>query len=242
MNFNTSEKRKTVHIKWIKKKLKEETGASQIIEMTIIFPIVILVMGALIYLGCYIVQGVSMYAYAQRMAVYTAREISYPGYEKLGDMTQAIDFVTIQEASVDTIFAQNWKPYRFLNSGNNMISNKASLESTLRSLVSSTAFIKSGEPECSINIKNNIFNQKVTVTINKGVTVPSFMVAIGVPQDSMNIHVGAVAVTLNATEFVRNTDFVFDSVSEIIDNTPIKDYINKFKEKFNNMKQKMGIT
>ena len=80
-------------------------------------------------------------------------------------MTQAIDFVTIQEASVDTIFAQNWKPYRFLNSGNNMISNKASLESTLRSLVSSTAFIKSGEPECSINIKNNILRLLLEIII-----------------------------------------------------------------------------
>lgn len=228
-------------IQWIKKKLKDETGASQIVEMTIIFPIVIFVMGALIYLGCYVVQGVSMYTYAQRMAVYAAREISYPGYEKLGNMTQAVDFVAIQEASVNTIFAQSWKPYRFLSQGNNMIGNKNDLESNLRSLVSSTAFIKSGAPECSINVKNNIFNQKVTVTISKGITVPSFMVAIGVPEDSMKIHVGAVAVTLNATEFVRNTDFVFDCVSEIIDNTPIKGYIENFKAKFNNMRVKMGI-
>ncbi len=71
----------------MKKKLSllhREDGA-ELIEAAFIYPFVLLVLGGLIYMGLFILQYVTVSAYAQKVALLSAREVAYPGYIKLID-------------------------------------------------------------------------------------------------------------------------------------------------------------
>ena len=65
--------------------LKRENGSALFIEAAIIYPIVFMCIVFLIYIGMYILQTVTLTAYAQKVAVLAAREVAYPGYLKLVD-------------------------------------------------------------------------------------------------------------------------------------------------------------
>lgn len=65
----------------LREKWNSESGSAQIIEMTLIFPIVLFVLGFLIYVGSYVLQSTAMYTEAQKIAVIAAREGQMPGYE-----------------------------------------------------------------------------------------------------------------------------------------------------------------
>ena len=45
----------------LREKWNSESGSAQIIEMTLIFPIVLFVLGFLIYVGSYVLQSTAMY-------------------------------------------------------------------------------------------------------------------------------------------------------------------------------------
>ena len=69
----------------IKKFLKEETAAAQMVEAAIIYPVVFLIIFMMIYMGLYILQSISVGAYAQKIAMLASREVSSPGYYLLID-------------------------------------------------------------------------------------------------------------------------------------------------------------
>lgn len=62
----------------LREKWNSESGSAQIIEMTLIFPIVLFVLGFLIYVGSYVLQSTAMYTEAQKIAVIAAREGQMP--------------------------------------------------------------------------------------------------------------------------------------------------------------------
>ena len=55
------------------------------VEAAIIYPIVFLCLFFLIYMGLYILQYMSVSAYAQKVALLASREIAYPGYIDMVD-------------------------------------------------------------------------------------------------------------------------------------------------------------
>ena len=67
----------------ISKFRSEESGAVLVVEMTMVFPIVLLVMTFLIYLTSYTLQGMMIDSYARKIAVTATRFAAMPGYEKL---------------------------------------------------------------------------------------------------------------------------------------------------------------
>lgn len=62
--------------------LHREDGA-ELIEAALLYPFVLLVLGGLIYTGLFILQYITVGAYAQKVALLAAREVAYPGYIKL---------------------------------------------------------------------------------------------------------------------------------------------------------------
>lgn len=231
-------------------KIKRENGASTIIEATLIMPLVIMVLGFLIYTGCYIVQGVSMYSYAQRMAVEAARLVVYPGYGKeLGYMTKDVDFVSIESGKIKNLFGKyDSNPYRYFSPQGSMTGeDETNMETTLKEMVNSTAFVASEGTECDVVVKNYVFNQKVTVTVTKKITTPGLLKYLGIPEDTLDIKVQAVAVASDPAEFIRNTDLVVDTAEYLADKIKlgngktINENIKVYKEKFNSMKKKFNI-
>ncbi|MBR5363381.1 MAG: hypothetical protein IK134_08675 [Oscillospiraceae bacterium] len=59
--------------------LRREDGA-ELIEAALIYPFVLLVLTGLIYMGLFILQYITVGAYAQKVALLSAREVAYPGY------------------------------------------------------------------------------------------------------------------------------------------------------------------
>lgn len=59
--------------------LRREDGA-ELIEAALIYPFVLLILGSLLYMGVFILQYITVGAYAQKVALLAAREVAYPGY------------------------------------------------------------------------------------------------------------------------------------------------------------------
>lgn len=62
--------------------LRREDGA-ELIEAALIYPIVLLFIGGLLYMGLFILQYMTVGAYAQKVALLSSREVAYPGYISL---------------------------------------------------------------------------------------------------------------------------------------------------------------
>lgn len=62
--------------------LHREEGA-ELIEAALIYPLVLLVLAGLLYMGLFILQYMTVGAHAQKVALLAAREVAYPGYISL---------------------------------------------------------------------------------------------------------------------------------------------------------------
>ena len=237
------------------KDIRNDTGAVQVIEMTLVFPIVIIAMGFLIYISFYILQGVSMYNNAQRIAVTAAREAAFPGYEKLygnQGVTVKADFAWEDGYSpaIDLLndIMKEHDPYRYMGNGFLNESEKSSLESNLEKLIKSGSFLADSFVECHIKTENNILSQEVQVNVKKQISSPGFLQYLGI-DDDLSININAKAVVNDPAEFIRNTDMVFDFKDYVFDNLKIgksgqtiNERISIFKQKFSDAGARLGLS
>ncbi len=234
-------------------KFKEnETGAAQVIEMTLIFPLVLFVMGFLIYLGSYIMQSVTIYNDAQRIAVAASREAGIPGYEYLyagGGVTTKADFNDSKVSDIKVIndLMNEHDPYRYWGDDFLTSSEITTLEANLERLVASNSFLASSNVDCTITTHNNILSQEVKVRIVKYISAPNVLKVLGVT-DSINIDVTATAVVGDPAEFIRNTNMVFDLTEYMYENLKLgnsgmtaSELVAKYKQKFGDMAAKLGL-
>ena len=59
---------------------KDERGAAELIEASLLYPIIFICIGLLLYFGLFILQTISVQNYARKTALLAAREVAYPGY------------------------------------------------------------------------------------------------------------------------------------------------------------------
>lgn len=236
-----------------KEKLNSERGAAMVIEMTLIFPLVLLVIAFLIYLGCYVMQSVSIYNDAQRIAVIAAHEAQMPGYENFfsnGGITTKADFNWPDDYSptksvIDAIMDIH-DPYRYWTGSFVKKSNLSTLETELQNLISDNAFLTGSNVTCTIETSNNVLNQLIRVNVVKNVSVPGIFSLLGL-ESSMDIDITAVAVVSDPGEFVRNTDMVADLASYLWNelkfgdkNQSMGERVEILKQKFTDARAKMG--
>lgn len=234
---------------FFKRLRKKEDGAALIIEMTLVFPLVLFVMAVLIYMSCYILQGVTIYNNAQRIAVEATREIAMPGYEKLHISANEriyvkADFNTLPSGEQIKTMLLEHKPYRYW-SGNPLGSNAGGLETSLKKLVENSSILANSNVDCDIKTTSNIIGQQVIVQVTKHVPAPGVIRFFGIT-DNLDIHVTAVAIVSDPAEFIRNTDMVFDLIDFMFDKIKIKgksvnEQISEYKQKFDSVKTKLGI-
>jgi len=237
----------------LKDKLKNEYGAAQVIEMTLIFPLVLFVMGFLIYLGSYVMQSVTIYNDAQRIAVIAAHESQMPGYEHFysnGGITTKADFNWAEgyvpgKTVIDAVMGEH-DPYRYWTNSFLKESNKTTLENELQGLISSNSFLASSNVDCNIETSNNVLSQTIKVNVVKSVNTPQLFSQLGL-NSSFDINITAVAVVNDSSEFIRNTDMVFDLGSYLWEelkfgdnNQSMSERVAIFKQKFSDAKAKMG--
>lgn len=236
----------------IKGKLKSEDGASQVVEMTLVFPIVLMVMAFLIYLGSYVMQSIVIYNDAQRVAVAAAREAGLPGYSQLYQgtgVTTKADFnwpVGMEPARklVNAMMEQH-EPYRYVGNGFLNQSEKNTLETNLENLIGNSSFLAASSVDCTITTANNLLSQQVQVHVIKHISTPSFLKYFGI-MDDISIDLTATAIVGDPAEFVRNTDMVFDMVDYVFKNLKIggstlSEKISKYKQKFGDVAAKLEL-
>ena len=240
---------------YLKKIKNDDTGASSVIEMTLIFPLVLFVMGFLIYMGSYVMQNVVIYNDAQRIAVAASREAGIPGYEKLyreSGVTSKADFnwtdkSTPDKSRINELMSEH-DPYRYWGSGFLDSSEISTLENNLERLVMGNSFLASSNVDCTITTTNNVLSQQVQVRVVKYISTPQLFKTLGLT-DNISIDVTATAVVGDPAEFIRNTDMVFDLTEYMMKNLKIgskKQTINEkiaiYKQKFSDVCAKIGLS
>lgn len=230
---------------------KDDTGASSVVEMTLIFPLVLFVMGFLIYMGSYVMQSVTIYNDAQRIAVAASREAGIPGYENLyqgAGVTSKADFNwpdnSAPAISVINALMSEHDPYRYWGSGFLDSSEISTLETNLERLVADNSFLASSNVDCTITTSNNILSQQVQVRVVKYISTPQLFQTLGIA-DNISIDVTATAVVGDPAEFIRNTDMVFDLTEYMMDNLSgqtINEKIAIYKQKFSDVSAKLGLS
>ncbi len=230
-----------------------ESGAAPIVEMTLIFPIVLMIVLFLLYIGSYILQGVSIYNDAQRIAVIAAHEAQMPGYEKFfdqGGITTKADFNWddgyVPGKTVINEIMKVHDPYRYWGTGFLKSSNKAELETALSELIESGSFLAQSDVECTIQADNLFLVQRIKVNVIKKVSLPSFFGFLGL-NGAYDINVTAIAVVNDSSNFIRNTDIVFDLGGYLWkdlkfgdNNQSMAERASILKQKFIDAKAKMG--
>ena len=239
-------------------RLREERGAVQVIEMTLILPIVFFIMGFLLYTGNYIMQSVVMYNDAQVIAVAAGRAIGFPGYSQFmgyreggssnpSNVTVNVDFPSNSNlSSVVKTVMQLRAPYRYWQSGNNLIksSERIYLENYLQAMIAKTSFLGGGKVDCVITPVQNVVTQKVRVEVSKKVEMPGLLRMLPV-RNFMEIKVTATAVASDPAEMIRNTEMVLDYADEFLTETKtgqqILDNITGYVTKLKSVLTKFGI-
>lgn len=227
---------------------KDDTGASSVVEMTLIFPLVLFVMGFLIYMGSYVMQSVTIYNDAQRIAVAASREAGIPGYENLyqgAGVTSKADFNwpdnSAPAISVINALMSEHDPYRYWGSGFLDSSEISTLETNLERLVADNSFLASSNVDCTITTSNNILSQQVQVRVVKYISTPQLFQTLGIA-DNISIDVTATAVVGDPAEFIRNTDIVFDLLKIGSSGQTINEKIAIYKQKFSDVSAKLGLS
>jgi hypothetical protein len=64
---------------------KDEKGAALLVEAAFIYPIVIIVVVFMIYLGMFVYESAVIHDMAATTSMMAAKSVSFPGYDELGD-------------------------------------------------------------------------------------------------------------------------------------------------------------
>lgn len=238
-------------MKKLKKFMRNDRGAVQMIEAAILYPIVFMLIIVLIYIGLYIFQSMSVGAYAQKAAILAAREVAHPMYINEidndvfntvaveGDLGDGTSFNGSGKLHIETK-AKNIKKtraYRYWSS-DPISSYKDPYEAILKEMIASGSILGTkGDVTVEIKGENKIIVQYITVTVKQPVLDFPFL-------DFFNIKTPTVSASALTTvndidELVRNTDFAADTISTLARKLGID--VDKIGEKFKTIKSDLGL-
>lgn len=222
--------------KWIRS-VRDESGA-ELIEAALIYPMVLLIIAFLFYLGIYILQNVTVSCYAQKVAMLAAREVSYPGYiDMISDPaasfgSSAIELalnsyespVTADENRVNVngemraVIAiptdsnkTSFTAYRFWKK---IPIYKDKLEkyiNVMQVLVNENSMVHAEEDATvTLTAQNYVVAQYVNVSVEQKLVGFGLLEFFGIKNPTVSASAKAAASDID--DFVRTTDFVVDTI------------------------------
>lgn len=226
------------------KLLKNEKGAATIVEASIIMPIVFLIVCFLFIMGYYQLEIATLQSRADRIADIASRIVAQPGYRYYGEIeTKKIDFenlvvndskISLSKDTIKKIY-KDLDPYRYWGSGEKALD--ITIKTKLENIVKETAYMNPNSSEKSVDIKakKTGLSNKVQIIVKSNVKLPDFLKYFGLPT-SIEKEISSVAFVADSSEFLRNTDIVFDLSKFLADKCQlsdnISDIINKMKKQF----------
>lgn len=215
--------------------MKKEKGAIMV-EAAFVFPLVILAVMALIYLGLFKLQESAILYQVQKVTRQTDYMVASPGYAELGTLdAKSFDFSADPSATQVQNYYKAYhsslsRLYREIFGCTWVDSGAASsyAQSVMQSLYFFMGFDKM---ESKVEIKRNFLSNTVTTTTYMEYPVPGVMKALGL-DGKVLLHQGAAVTSMNSTDFIRDVDAVWDGINALAEHYDIEvgNYVEKFKE------------
>lgn len=184
-----------------KRKLNNESGAMQIIEATIVFPIMFIILYFLVYLGNAFYIRSQIDSVVAMEAIKGAAYCADPLLEQIksnGGVVPSLDKLDVQ-------------PYRYFG-GMNEVESKISKEVVSEISGSSTSLFKNMKPkQKSLEVKYNnyILYSSFSVEAKYSLEMPIKFFGSQTPY-LMTINSRSEVAVNDSAEFIRNTDMVID--------------------------------
>ena len=239
----------------IKKFFRSERGDAEVVEAAILYPVTFMLIFLLIYIGLYILQMMTVSAYAQKVALLAAREVSSPGYQTLLDQSRYSTSAAEADFNLSVDTENKGKYYEKINIDNKVKNVKAKAyrywgnclpdedakyyKQVLENLVRSNSIINAGEGRSvtvTIKSKNYFISQFIDVSVEQELMDFPVLAFFGIKNPTVT---GSATATVSDTdELVRTTDFAVDSIKALanhlgIDTTEIKSKVVSVLEDLN---------
>lgn len=186
------------------------------VEAVIVFPIVLLTVFALLYLGLFKLQEMAMLYQVQRVAHQGAHVLASPGYPELGSYDQKqIDFLT-DPADVNRYYeayhADIFVLYREIT-GYHSFASVGDLQEFMNRVAESTLILAGGSyAENTVTIKRGLFATKIKAEVAFQFPTPGVMRFFGY-SDSLVYRQSATATAMDPASFVRTVDLAGDAIT-----------------------------
>lgn len=200
------------------------------VEAVIVFPIVLLTVFALIYLGLFKLQEIAMLYQVQRVAHQGAQVLASPGYQELGEYrTKQIDFTTppadvnrYYKAAHENLFVL----YREL-AGYGAWTSEGELQRFMDQVAQSTLILSGGAyADNTVTIDRGLFSTQIMAEVTFRFPTPGVMRYFGY-EDSLAFKQSATAVAMNPASFVRMVDLAGDALTIASEKLGIKGDLEK---------------
>lgn len=216
--------------------LKEENGAVQIIEATVVYPLVVLAAVSMIFLGMYVFETALLNDRADALAVTAAKTLTFSGYDEFGDIYTELcvppNSPQPDRKSVEKAFGRN-RPYRYLLTG-----ETDSRFSDSAAEYASGLMFPSDQTVCKVEVRRNLFDREVAVIIEKEIRLPSVLKIAGI-NEYMKITASASASTSDPAEFIRNTDLVVNSAAEFAEKSGASEKLTEIRTRISGILEKI---
>ena len=249
---------KSVRIYMKKINLRSEEGAATVLEAMIVYPIVLLAVVFLVFMGFINVQKGFMQHCADELSTYIAKVIRYPGYDKLQNSFMDEDNSPITIAEMNTA-AKQIEPYRYLfNLGKDYSQSGSSSSDVIpdnakkivvdylkkhgflkaepgtapqpkTNLGSKAVSEQSGGRRCTISANTS----RVVVYLGQNFIFADFFRMIGIGGKKVAITGQSTAYVCDSVEIMRVTDCAFDAANFLlgklgVDLSNVKEALAKF--------------
>lgn len=212
--------------------MEKEKGAVMI-EAAIVFPIVLLTVFALIYLGLFKLQEMAMLYQVQRVAHQGAHVLATPGYQELGDYdAKTIDFVS-GPAEVNRYYEAAHRDLRVLYrelAGYGAWTSQGELQNFMDTVAESTLLLAGGAyADNTVYIDRGLFSTQIMAEVTFRFPTPGVMRYFGYP-DSLAYKQSASAVALDPATFVRLADLAGDAITIVSEKLGIRGDLEKIMD------------
>ena len=226
----------------------DEKGAIMV-ETTMIFPIVMLTVVALLYLGLFKMEETAMLYQVQRVAQQGSLMAASPGYASLaqnGALLDAreIDWEVLPAADIDDYYRAYYENGDLFNRlmvlyreifGCSWISD-ANVESYGGKVLDTVSVLAVGDfVQREVKLERDWLGTKVYVRVYYGVETPAVLRYFDLPE-RLEWEQAAYSRAVNPAGFVRNTDLAADAMVALSEKLGLNGELEKIQEAFSKLK------
>lgn len=206
--------------------IKEDTRGDAAVEAAFLFPIIILILAALVLLSLYLPLRAAMQRSTQFAATAIATERS-DAWLRFDPDTMTYGWLTDRE-QLGSVYGSLIGALTGNNRNDAKNAETAVINMEKKNIV---------QPESTLKVEYGVVNyiiyKEIVVTATRTIPLPISLSLFGIP-DSVDLVVTSTAVVVNGDEFIRNMDLAVDVMDELFGIRDIFSKLGAVCDKFNN--------